>query len=45
MTKDPLALLGILHKMPRHPKKLLMKYDPNKDIKAEDHLDNLYLHL
>ena len=45
MTQGPLDLLSILHKMPRHPEKLLMKYVPDNSIKAEDHLDNFYLHL
>lgn len=45
MTQSPLAFLGVLHKMPRHPEKLLTKYDPKKAAKEEDHLDNVYLHL
>lgn len=40
MTQGPLALLGVLHKMSRHPEKLLTKYDPDKVVKVEDHLDN-----
>jgi len=31
--------------MPRHVEKLLMKYDPDEIVKAEDHLDTFYLHL
>jgi len=45
MSQGPLTLPGILHKMPRHLEKLLMKYDLDKSINAEDHLDNFYLHL
>lgn len=45
MTQGPLTLSDVLHKMPRHPKKLLMKYDPAKAVKVEDHLDNSYLYL
>ena len=45
MTKGPLALQGSLHKMPRHAGKFLMKYDPDKVVKVEDHLDTFYLHL
>lgn len=45
MSQGPFTLLGILHNMPRHMEKLLMKYDPDKAIKAKYHLDNLYLHM
>lgn len=45
MNQGPLALPTLLHKMPRHLKKILMKYDPYKRVKDEDHLDNFYLHL
>lgn len=34
MTQGPLVLPDILHKMPRHPEKLLTKYCPNKVIKT-----------
>jgi len=39
MTQGPLALHGALHKMPRHAEKLLMQYEPDRVVKAEDHLD------
>lgn len=31
--------------MSRHLEKLLTKYDPDKAVKAEDHLDKFYVHL
>lgn len=45
MTQGPLALLGVMHKMPRYSEKLLIKYDRDKTVKIEDHLDKFYLHL
>lgn len=45
ITQGPLALSGVSHKMPRNLEKLLMKYDPYKVVKAEDHLDNFYMNL
>lgn len=40
-----MALHGALHKMPRHVENLLMKYGPDRAVKAEDHLDPFYLHV
>lgn len=45
MTQGLLALSGVLHKMPRHSEKILKKYDHNKRVKVEYHLDKFYLHL
>lgn len=45
MIQGKLALSGVLHKVPRHPEKLLTKYDLDKVAKEEDHLDKFYLHL
>jgi len=45
MSGGPLSLLGVLHKIARHPRKLLTKYDLDKAVKVEDHLENFYLHL
>ena len=44
-TQGPLALHITFHMMPRHTKKLLTKYGPDRVVKAEDHLDMFYLHL
>lgn len=38
-------LPGVLHKIPRHIERFLTKYDPNRRVKVEDHLDTFYLHL
>lgn len=45
MTQGPLTLFCILDKMSRHSENLLTKYDLEKSIKLEDHLENFYLHL
>lgn len=45
MTQGPLTLPSVMHKISRDVEKLLMKYDPKKIVKAEDHLDTFYLHL
>jgi len=45
MTQGPLALHGDFHKIPRHAEKLLMKYNLDRAVKVEDHLNTLYLHL
>ena len=45
MNQGPLALMGVLHKILRHAKKLLMKYDVVRIVRVEDHLDMFYLHL
>ncbi len=45
MAQGPLALPKNLHKMPRHLENLLSKFDLNKKTKAEDHIDDFYMHL
>ena len=45
MAQSPLALLGPLHDMPRHPEKHLPKFDPKKGTSAEDHISSFYLSL
>lgn len=45
VTQGPLALLGALYMMPNCLKRILTKHDPDREVKAEDHLDNLYLQL
>lgn len=45
MAWGPLALPDILHKLLRHTEKLLTKYDPDRAVKTEDHLNMFYLHL
>ena len=45
VSQAPHALLGVLQKMLRHPEKLVMKYNTDKEVKVEDHLEKFYLHL
>lgn len=45
MNQCPLVLLCVLHKMLRYAENILTKYDPDKKLKAKDHLDKFYLHL
>lgn len=45
MSHGPLSLLDNLHRMPKHLEKLLSKFDPDKKVKVDDHLDDLYMHL
>ena len=43
--KIPLNLAAPLHDFPKHPKRLLPKFDLGKDISVEDHLKSFYLAL
>lgn len=45
MDQGHLSLIGNLHYIPRHPKSLLPKFDPNKKTKAQEHIDDFYMHL
>jgi len=45
MAQGPLGLMGNLHKIPRHPKNILSKYNLEKKTKAEDHLVDFYMYL
>lgn len=45
MDQGPLSLSCNLHYLPKHPKTLLTKYDPDKKVKDEDHIDDFNLHL
>ena len=38
LTIDSLAILGPLNPLPKHPKKLLPKFDPDDDISLESHI-------
>lgn len=44
MAQGPLSVLDILHKMPRNLEKFLSKFDLDKRIKEEDHIDDFYMH-
>lgn len=39
MNDDLLEFPCVLHNIPKHVEKLLTKYDPNKTVNVEDHLD------
>ena len=45
MTQGPLALPGALHKMPKRLEIMNIKFNLDRIVKAEDHLDNFYLQL
>jgi len=44
MTQGPLALPAVLYMMPKRAKRMNIKFNPNSMVKAEDRLDNFYLH-
>ena len=41
----PLNLVSPLHDLPKHPERVLPKFDPGKGVSAEDHLKSFYLAL
>lgn len=45
MAQGPNSLPNNHHGVPRHPKKLLSKFYPNKNTKVEDHINDFYMHL
>ena len=45
ITQGQLSLSSTLCKMPSQPEKLLKKFDLDKELKAQENLDNFYLHL
>jgi hypothetical protein len=42
-SRDALAILGWLHNLHRHPKKLLPKFDPETSGLPEDHIKKIIL--
>ena len=42
-ARTPLNLPAPLHYFPKHPDRVLPKFDPGKGISAKDHLKSLYL--
>ena len=40
-----IVLLGIQHPLPKHPEKLLPKFDPNNDVTLKDHIKQFMLSL
>lgn len=45
MTQGPLALLTILHKMPKRVERMNIKFNLDNTVKEKYHLDNFYLQL
>jgi hypothetical protein len=43
LARDALALLGPVHNLPHHPKKLLPKFDPETSALPEDHIKKFIL--
>ena len=38
VTADAVAVPRAQHPLPKHPEKLLPKFDPNNDVTPEDHI-------
>lgn len=38
LAADVIAVPGIQHPLPKHPEKLLPKFDPDNDVYPEDHI-------
>ena len=45
LTINPLAIPGPQNPLPKHPEKLLPKFDPDKDILPEYHIKQFMLTL
>jgi hypothetical protein len=43
LARDALAIPGWLHNLPRHPEKLLPKFDPETSGLPEDHIKKFIL--
>ena len=43
--RTPLNLAAPLYNLPKHPERVLPKFDPRKGVSAEDHLKSFYLDL
>ena len=40
--RTQLNLAAPLHDLPKHPEKVLPKFDPGKGVSTQDHLQNFY---
>jgi hypothetical protein len=38
LAVDSIVVHGIQHPLPKHPQKLLPKFDPDNDVTPEDHI-------
>ncbi|CAF1475518.1 unnamed protein product [Adineta steineri] len=45
LAVDTIAVLGAQHPLPKHPKNLLPKFDPDNDVTPEDHIKQFMLSL
>ena len=45
LAADAIAIPGAQHPLPKHPKKLLPKFDPDNDVTLEDHIKQFMLSL
>ena len=45
LAADVIAIPGAQHPLPKHPKKILPKFDPNNDVTPEDHIKQFMLSL
>ena len=45
LTIDVISILGTLHPLPKHPERLLAKFDPDDDVLLEDHVKKFMIAL
>jgi hypothetical protein len=45
LAMDVVAVPGIQHPLPKHPGKILPKFDPDNDVTFEDHIKQFMLSL
>ena len=45
ISTDAITVLGAQHTLPKHPEKLLPKFDPDNDVSPEDHIKQVMLSL
>ena len=43
LAVDAIAVLRAQHPLPKHPEKLLLKFDPNNNVSPEDHIKQFML--
>jgi len=45
LVVDVIAVPGAYHPLPKHPKKLIPKFDPDNDVLPKDHIKQFMLSL
>ena len=45
LSTDVVAVPSIQHPLPKHPKNILPKFDPDNDVKLEDHIKEFMISL